>query len=323
MEEQEKMTEESGTKLKTAAFAPHTAIFGDEEARQYLCRNCGAILVTDNHTAMTDCLFCGSQMTLGKRISGDYAPTKIIPFNIPQKNAAKAFQKWRRKIAFAPKEFARGKHIREVTGIYIPVWIYDLKGQGAATLHCTKNKTYDTEEETVTETSHFEVLRKTDLTFRQIPGNASKKLSDRLVNQLKPFDFYDRKDFPISYLASHAAEKYDVTGETLLPRIQKQAQQYMDECIADTVKDYDTAVFEKKEYNISPLTSDYTLLPVWIAYYDYGDEEYIFAMNGQTGKIAANPPISKIKVATSALLIIFFTFLFFRIITVLLGGPLL
>jgi len=50
---------------------------------------------------------------------------------------------------------------------------------------------------------------------------------------------------------------------------------------------------------------------------------YTFAMNGQTGKIAGKPPLSTGKTAGSAIGITLLLFIICRVITVIMGGPLL
>lgn len=319
----EEIIENYQKEFETFESSSNKATYDDEEARQYLCKNCGAILVTDNHTSATICNFCGSPMILGERISGDYAPTKIIPFQISKENATKAFQKWCSKLKFSPKEFAKGDRIREVVGMYVPFWLYDLKGQGEAHLHCTRTRVFDDGDEIVTQTRHFDVYRKVDLTFRNLPADASKKMSDKLMDNLEPFDYSQIKEFNTPYLAGYLSEKYSLLDKELLPRVQDRTEKYMDDFIKTTIGQYDSSNFKARDYQIGQLSSDYTLLPVWMVYYDYENAEYIFAMNGQTGKIAGNPPISKQKVAISIVLITFFAFLLCRIITVLLGGPLL
>lgn len=301
----------------------HTATFGDEEARQYQCKNCGAVLVTDNHTAATICSFCGSPMILGERISGDYAPTKVIPFTISKEEATKAFQKWCKKLKFSPKEFTKGSRIKEVVGMYVPFWLYDLRGQGEARLHCTKSRSFSRGDEYITETRHYDVYRQVDLTLKDIPADASTKMADGLMDALEPFDYSGIKEFNTPYLAGYLSEKYNFTDEQMLPRVTKRAEGYVDQYINDTVTGYDTKSFVDKDYHIGQLSSEYALLPVWMVYYDYENAEYTFAMNGQTGKLAGNPPRSAGKIATAIGLLTVFLFLLFRIITVLLGGPLL
>jgi len=36
-------------------------------------------------------------------------------------------------------------------------------------------------------------------------------------------------------------------------------------------------------------------MPVWILNYKYLGKTYTFAMNGQTGKVAGEPPVSRVK----------------------------
>lgn len=301
----------------------HTATFGDEEARQYQCKSCGAVLITDNHTAATICSFCGSPTILGERISGDYAPTKVIPFSISKEEATKAFQKWCRKLKFSPKEFTKGNRIKEVVGMYVPFWLYDLRGQGEARLHCTRTRVYDSGDESVTEISHFDVYRQVDLTLKDIPADASEKMADGLMDALEPFDYSGIREFNTPYLSGFLSEKYNYTDKEMLPRVTKRAQKYMDEFVTDSVKGYASMNFVDRDYHIGQLSSEYALFPVWMVYYDYEDAEYTFAMNGQTGKLAGNPPRSAAKIAISIGLLTVFFFLVFRIITVLLGGPLL
>lgn len=301
----------------------HTATYGDEEARQYHCKNCGATLVTDDHTAATVCSFCGSPMILGERISGDYAPSKVIPFTISKDEATKAFKKWCRKLPFAPRDFAQGSRVKEVVGMYVPFWLFNLRGQGEAHLHGTRSHTFTSGDEQVTETSHYDIYRQMDLTFDKLPADASQKMADDLMDALEPFDYNAIKDFNPSYLSGFLSEKYNFTDDDLLDRVRERAEKYMNEYIITTAKGYDTVTMEDHNYHIGKMSAEYTLLPVWMVYYDYENAEYIFAMNGQTGKIAGNPPKSWGKIAAATGLFTLGIFIIFRIITVLLGGPLL
>ncbi len=66
----------------------------------------------------------------------------------------------------------------------------------------------------------------------------------------------------------------------------------------------------------------YTLLPVWMVYYDYDRKEHTFAMNGQTGKVVGTPPISYGKVAAWFSGIAGGVFVFLKIIALAMGGGL-
>ena len=116
--------------------------FQDNEASQYQCQNCGATLITDLQTTATTCSFCGAGVVLGDRISGSLAPAKVVPFSISKKQAQDAFRKWCKKGLLTPKDFMTADRIKNITGMYIPFWLYDMYGQGEATATCTKVHTY-------------------------------------------------------------------------------------------------------------------------------------------------------------------------------------
>ena len=60
----------------------HSSTFEGDEANQYQCNNCGAVLLTDKETPATTCSFCGSPAIFGDRRSGALAPSKVIPVSI-------------------------------------------------------------------------------------------------------------------------------------------------------------------------------------------------------------------------------------------------
>ena len=66
-----------------------------------------------------------------------------------------------------------------------------------------------------------------------------------------------------------------------------------EEVLADTVKGYASVVPENTNVNISGGKAQYALYPVWILNTTWKDKKYIFAMNGQTGKMTGDLPIDR------------------------------
>jgi DNA-directed RNA polymerase subunit RPC12/RpoP len=272
--------------------------YSENEAAQYKCNNCGAVLITDTDTSATTCSFCGSPVVLGDRLSGDLAPDKVIPFTISKDQAQVAFKKWCRKGLLTPKGFMTADRIKNITGMYIPFWLFNLNGRGEASATCTQVRTYERGEYIYTETKYYDVYRKVDLNYANIPVDASEKMSDKLMDKLEPFHYSDLKNFNTPYLAGYIAEKYNFTDKDLLPRVKARAEQYVDSYIRSTINGYSTTTFTEKHVDIKSRNADYSLLPIWMICYDYKQTEHIFAMNGQTGKIVGTPPLSKRKMAS-------------------------
>jgi DNA-directed RNA polymerase subunit RPC12/RpoP len=294
--------------------------YGDNEAQQYHCNNCGAVLITDINTTATTCSFCGAGVVLGDRLRGDLAPAKVVPFTINKEQAQQAFIKWCKKGRLTPKDFMNADRIKNITGLYVPFWLFDLNGRGEVEATCTRVRTYTMGEYIYTETKYYHVYRKVDLNYQRIPCDASQKMSDAMMDKLEPFQYNDLKDFQMPYLAGYIAEKYDYDDKTLLPRMKDRVDDYVDSYIRSTISGYTTVSYHRKNIDIRQKRADYTLLPVWMVCYDYKKAEHNFAMNGQTGKIVGKPPLSAGKITAWFAGISGGTFLLLRILTYLLGG---
>lgn len=299
------------------------ATFGENEAKEYHCNNCGAIIITAPETAATTCSFCGAGVVISDRLSGSLAPAKVIPFSINKDQAQEAFRKWCRKGLLTPRDFMTADRIKNISGIYVPYWLYDLNGRGEAEATCTKVRTYTLGDWIYTETKYYHVVRKVDLTYNRVPCDASQKMEDGMMDKLEPYQYTNLKDFQMPYLAGYIAEKYDFDDEQMLPRIKDRVVKYVDNYIRSTINGYTTVNFHRKNINIRKKNADYALMPMWMVCYDYKQAEHIFAMNGQTGKVVGKPPLSKGKMAAWFGGISAGCFLLFRIITMLMGGPIL
>lgn len=294
--------------------------FSGDEATQYHCKNCGAVLITDALTTATTCSFCGAGVVLGDRLSGSLAPSKVIPFTVSKEQAQEAFKKWCRKGLLTPSDFMNADRIKNITGLYVPFWLYDLNGRGEAEATCTRVRTYTMGEWIYTETKYYRVYRKVDLNYLRIPCDASKKMDDTMMDRLEPYDYSNLKDFNMPYLAGYISEKYDFDDAALLPRIKQRVSPYVDAYIRSTIVGYSTVTFNRKNIDVRRRKADYTLLPVWMVCYDYKNAEHNFAMNGQTGKVVGKPPLSAAKIAAWFIGISAGTFLLLQILTRVLGG---
>lgn len=296
--------------------------FKQGEANEYNCRNCGAVLITDSVTTATTCSFCGAGVVLGDRLSGSLAPELVIPFRISKEQAQEAFKKWCKRGLLTPKDFMNADRIKNITGLYVPFWLYDLNGRGEVEATCTKVRTYARGDYIYTETKYYHVYRKVDLNYLRVPCDASKKMDDNLMDKLEPYNYTNLKTFNMPYLAGYIAEKYDLTDNDLLPRAIKRVTSYVDSYIRSTINGYTTVNYHRKDISVRKKHAAYTLLPVWMVCYDYNKTEHIFAMNGQTGKIVGKPPLSAVKIIGWFTGISGGTFLVLRLLTLILGGGL-
>ncbi|WP_274361737.1 TFIIB-type zinc ribbon-containing protein [Paenibacillus thermotolerans] len=271
--------------------------FTEGEVEEYHCTSCGAVIMTEPETTATHCSFCGSGVVLGDRLAGKLAPVKIIPFSISKEEAMEAFRKWCRNGRLTPSGFMTADRIKSITGIYVPFWLYDLHNAIEVTAHGTKVRTYTRGEYVYTETQHYNIYREIVLDYVKVPVDASTKMSDELMDKLEPFPYDKLKSFKTPYLAGYVAERYNYTGDELIPRAKEKIKEFIDAYIRSATSGYTTVNYTSKRIDTTAERADYVLLPVWMVRYDYDKTEHTFAMNGQTGKVVGKPPISMAKVS--------------------------
>ena len=297
--------------------------FAPNETKEYLCNNCGGVVITDADTTATTCCFCDSSVVLQDRLSGTVMPAKVIPFAINKEKAEEAFRKWTKKGKLAPNSFKEANRIKEITGIYVPFWMYDLNGRMAVNVEATKVRSYTQGDYIYTETKHYDVYRDVTIDFLKVPVDASEKMDDKIMDLLEPYDYRDLKEFKTPYLAGYLAEKYNYDDQELFTRVKQKVRSAIHSYVGSTITGYASVNYRQKQEKIKNKQSEYALFPVWMVYYDHEKTEHIFAMNGQTGKIIGRPPVSKTKVATWVGGITAASFIIARLITVMVGGDIL
>lgn len=269
---------------------------GTFESNTCECEGCGAEIILEPNTAATKCPYCGSNIQITQNIVGEAKPYGIIPFKFNRQEAEQAFQKWCKKGLVTPNRFKIGDRIKDIQPIFIPFWIYDVEGKGDIVFEATKVRTYTRGDYRYKETSYYHCFRNIDAFVEGLPCDASKKMEDDLMDRLEPFDLKELKDFNIGYLSGNLTEKYDYTNEELYNRACKRALNYMVDYASSTVVGYHSCRPINKNLNMKKQKAHYILLPIWTVFYNHDGKEYVFAMNGQTGKVVGKPPISKSKV---------------------------
>lgn len=278
---------------ETPADSRHEAQAVEHEGNMagYKCSYCGAEVVTTQETAATFCVYCQRPVILANNLSGEFHPDWVLPFKNTKQDALDAYKKYIKGKPFLPKDFIREETLQKITGVYIPFWLVDadigfyVSGEGdRVTTWSDQNYRY-------TKTDTYQVNRRGSISFKNVPSDASQKTDDRIMESIEPFDFRQMVPFKMPYLSGFLAEKYDVPLEQVLPKINNRCYSTTHNNIASTLTGYHSVRKAVDETTITGSTSKYVLLPVWLMYTQYKGQSYIFAMNGQSGKLVGNSPI--------------------------------
>lgn len=263
--------------------------------RAYNCPSCGAELICEETTAATSCPYCGNPTILPGQFANAKKPDYIIPFKLDKNAAMEALKKHYRGKPLLPRAFSSENHIQEVKGVYVPFWLFDAKVHADVTFKTTRSFTHTTSKEIITTTDHFLVKRSGTIDIKRVPVDGAKKLPDGHMDAIEPFQYEEMKPFSLAYLPGFLADKYDVSKEESSRRADARCRQSALDAMEQTVLGYQTVVPMRQNYTIVPGDVKYALMPVWLLVTKWGGQDFLFAMNGQTGKLVGDLPVDKKK----------------------------
>ena len=261
--------------------------------RTYVCKSCGGEIVGDANTAATSCPFCDNPIVMMGQFSGTLKPDLVIPFKLDKKAAKEGLVKHLTGKRLLPKIFKDQNHIDEIKGVYVPFWLFDTDVDAKARYKATKVRTWSDSNYNYTKTSYFMVHRGGSIGFEDVPVDGSTKMADDLMESIEPFNCAEAVDFQTAYLAGYLADKYDVTASECEERANERIRRSTEAAFRDTVRGYVSVVPENTSIRLHNGTTKYALYPVWILQTKWKGNNYIFAMNGQTGKFVGNLPTDK------------------------------
>lgn len=257
----------------------------------YTCKSCGGEIVSDENTGATSCPYCGNPVILTERFRGALRPDMVIPFKLDKKAAKEAYYKHIKGRPLLPKVFRRENHIDEIKGIYVPFWLFDADVAADARYKATKVRTWSDSDYDYTETSYYSVDRSGNMSFVSVPVDGSSRMPDDLMESIEPYKVADAVEFQTAYLSGYLADKYDVDAQQSTDRARERMKESAQDVLRDTVKGYASVIPENTNVRISGGDARYALYPVWILNTTWRGKKYIFAMNGQTGRMTGDLPV--------------------------------
>ena len=266
------------------------------DIKVYRCSYCGAEVVTDNVTAATFCVYCQRPITLGSQLSGEFKPAVIIPFQNTKEQALNAFKDYLKGKRFLPNEYKNNQNIEKLTGVYIPFWLYD--GEVSFNVHGEGDivTTRRSGEYMIKKTDIYSIAREGQIKIDNIPVDASTRTPSDVMDSIEPFEFSKLINFSTNYLSGFLAERYDDDKENLYERAKTRFEGSAENKIRESLRKYSAVRRKIDKKRVDNVSSKYGLLPVWLLYSTFKDKQYIYAMNGQTGKIIGDLPTDSGKI---------------------------
>ena len=283
----------------------------DENRKFVVCKSCGSQIEIDADTRSYVCAFCGSTYVVdfAPDRTGRQAPEFIIGFAVPREQAIDKFQQWiKANRWYHPGDLRQAGLTDRIQGVYLPFWSFSVLAESdwdaSIGEYWYRTETYvtrDSNGKTVTRTRRVRETEWWDLAgdhHRYYSGylvSASKSLEHAMAQKVMPFDLPALKRYEAYFLAGWASEEYTVPQEDAY-EISKQYFCQLEQSNIGQFLPGDTW----RRLNVSTRfrqgSADLILLPYYLLTYRYREKRYRFMVNGQTGKVWGDKPLSKSRI---------------------------
>ncbi len=278
------------------------------------CESCQAISVFDATRVAQRCDFCGSPSIVPVTDLGDMiTPESLLPVVVPETQVRDQLREWYGSRWFAPTKLKRGALTDTLHGIYLPYWTFDAHVDAQWTAesgyHYYETESYR-DSDGRTATRQVQRTRWEDSAGQlahffdddAVPGTVG--VHTTLLRKVEPFPtINDLKPYDPAYVRGWTVECYQVD----LAQASQTSKAQMDATIYQLCSREvpgDTQRNLQVESYYQDRTFKHILVPVWLATYTYGPKTYQVVVNGYTGKMAGEFPLSWVKIMFAVLAVI-------------------
>ena len=263
-----------------------------EDLPVYHCDSCGAEVLAAPEQFSLTCPYCRNPIVLTEKVAGMLRPDGVLPFKIEAKDLPQAVNAFYSDKKLLPKSFFTQNSMRNITGVYVPFWVFNGKLQGRVRYSAENESSSRSGDYIIATKDFYDVERDVEMEFENVPVDASERIADDLMDSMEPFDFSEEKKYNNGYLAGFTADRFDVKKDEIAKRAERRMQNTANALVDAAVGAQYTSAERRSGSLAANIKARYLLLPVYLFNIRYHDQDYSFAVNGQTGKVVGSLPNS-------------------------------
>ncbi len=271
----------------------------------YTCSNCGATTSFDPSSRTLRCPFCGAEMAVRATAAAANLAVEqfVLPFKIQKNDSEEKIRSWLGSSFWAPGDLKNRSSLDLGQGIYVPFWRFDAvtfshwEGEISRTHTRQVQKTRtgsDGKSERYSTTESYKTWHPRSGTHdgshrAWIPGSTG--LTQAEGDELMPFPEEAMMTYSPDLLVGFSAEDPGidedgawVLGEQRIRDLERAA------CAREVER------LTRADTTLSNRRSAVCYLPVWIYAYSYQQAQFRVLVNGHTGEVVGDRPVSKVRV---------------------------
>ncbi|WP_395738785.1 zinc ribbon domain-containing protein [Prosthecobacter sp.] len=277
------------------------------------CQSCNAISVFDEKRVAQNCDFCGSPAIIAvDDVGAPIRPGSQLPFKVPESQVREDIRRWYGSHFWAPNALGQKAMTDTLHGMYLPFWTFDAHAEcpweaEAGYHYYTTDDKGNRQQHTRWEyaSGHYSG------DFDDLLVPASKGVHGHLLEKLQPFPTTtDLLPYDPGYLSGWVVEQYQID----LVQAAEDSRRRMDDILRRACQQQipgDTSRNLQIFPEYSAVTFKHVLLPVWLLTYTYGTKTYQVTVNGATGKIGGEYPLSWVKITIAIVILLIILGIFF------------
>lgn len=280
------------------------------QLKKISCSNCGAELMYDPGTQMTNCNFCGSKFEIEKATDEELIlPDGIIPFKVTKDEYRQAVLAWLSEGDYTPDDILTSSVFDQINGVYLPMYFYKGRYHG----NWSASSGYNRREEYIKwSESQKKNVRKTRTVTDWRPSSGQVAGTFSILGfagsgeaikpevavyaqgttfnrgELKKYDSKYTLGFNLIEFTTGEEDVWYTLGKTQADGVSTADIKYR--IPGDKYKDLTYSVLYDREEAIK------VYVPSWIVYYKYAEKDFHVCMDGTTtSRISGERPEDKAR----------------------------
>jgi hypothetical protein len=257
----------------------------------------------------------------------------VIGFAVPPEKAEETYRQWIGAGGlFRPGDLRLAAQAEGLRGIYLPFWSFSVKAESTWSAqigeHWYRTETYtETDEKgnVVTKTRQVQETEWWPLqgghhayySFYLVSG--SKGLPQNVSEWIQPFQLLALKRYSPKYLPGWLSEEYSIERDAAYELSEKEFRRRELAAVSAFLPG-DTHGHVHLDTVFSNVNSDLILLPIYLRSYRYKGKLYRTLINGQTGKISGERPVSDWRILAAVAAVVLIVLIVYLLITLFGGG---
>ncbi|MEB2281941.1 hypothetical protein LAV73_18395 [Lysinibacillus xylanilyticus] len=276
------------------------------EKKTVICKSCAAETIYDALQVADSCPYCGSNQVMEASAENTLAPNGVCAFEITDKQAGENFQSWIKGKWFTPRAAKESAKPDSFKGVYLPYWTFDTKTSSRYSARYGRHRTVtDKDGNTRTETDWYSTSGFYQEFIDDHLISATTRYDRNMMRKIEPFNLLNNKAYKPEYVSGFLSERYSIGLQDGWSQAKREISDHLNTQITSKIRwEHNADVVSNLHFSTThdDITYKYLMLPIWLSSFRYKEKIYRFMVNGQTGRVGGDAPISPLRVTIAVIL---------------------